>query len=43
MKFGMFSGNNQSTEADFEIAEVYTNHDYEKYAIKRDKQIGELP
>ncbi len=28
--------------ADFEITEVYTNHDYEKYAIERDKQIGEL-
>lgn len=28
--------------SDFEIAEVYTNHDYEKYAIERDKQIGEL-
>lgn len=29
------------TEA-FEIAEVYTNHDYEKYAIARDTQIGKL-
>lgn len=28
--------------SDFEIAEVFTNHDYEKYAIERDKQIGEL-
>ncbi|MER0438884.1 deoxyribodipyrimidine photo-lyase [Emticicia sp. W12TSBA100-4] len=28
--------------SDFEIAEVYTNHDYEKYAIERDKQIGEM-
>lgn len=28
--------------SDFEITEVYTNHDYEKYAIERDKQIGEL-
>lgn len=27
---------------DFEIAEVFTNHDYEKYAIERDKEIGEL-
>jgi len=27
---------------EFEIAEVHTNHDYEKYAINRDKQIGEL-
>lgn len=27
---------------DFEITEVYTNHDYEKYAIERDKQVGEL-
>lgn len=27
---------------DFEIAEVYTNHDYERYAIERDRQIGEL-
>lgn len=26
----------------FSIAEVFTNHDYEKYAIDRDKQIGEL-
>ncbi len=28
--------------SDFELAEVYTNHDYEKYAIERDKQIGEM-
>ncbi len=27
---------------DFEIAEVYTNHDYEKYAVERDGQIREL-
>lgn len=27
---------------EFEVAEVYTNHDYEQYAIKRDKAIGEL-
>lgn len=27
---------------DFEIAEVYTNRDYEPYAIKRDKEIKEL-
>lgn len=27
---------------DFEIAEVFTNHDYEKYAIERDKEIGEM-
>lgn len=27
--------------SDFDIAEVYTNHDYEKYAIERDKQVGE--
>lgn len=27
---------------EYEIAEVYTNHDYEKYAIERDKQVGEL-
>lgn len=25
---------------DFDVAEVYTNHDYEKYAIERDKEIG---
>jgi deoxyribodipyrimidine photo-lyase len=25
---------------EFNIAEVYTNHDFEKYAIKRDKEIG---
>lgn len=28
--------------SDFDIAEVYTNHDYEKSAIMRDKEIGEL-
>ncbi len=28
--------------SDFEIAEVYTNHDYEKYGIERDKQIGQM-
>ncbi|GGD48963.1 deoxyribodipyrimidine photo-lyase [Emticicia aquatilis] len=28
--------------SDFDIAEVYTNHDYEKYAIERDKQVGEI-
>lgn len=27
---------------EFEIAEVFTNHDYEPYAIKRDKEIREL-
>jgi deoxyribodipyrimidine photo-lyase len=27
---------------EFEIAEVYTNHDYEKYAIERDKKVGEF-
>jgi len=32
----------KSLISDFDIAEVYTNHDYEKYAIERDKQIGEL-
>ncbi len=26
----------------YSIAEVFTNHDYEKYAIDRDKQIGEF-
>jgi deoxyribodipyrimidine photo-lyase len=28
--------------SDFEIAEVFTNHDYEKYAIERDTQIGAM-
>lgn len=28
--------------SDFDITEVFTNHDYEKYAIERDAQIGEL-
>jgi deoxyribodipyrimidine photo-lyase len=28
--------------SEFEIAEVFTNHDYEKYAIERDRKIGEL-
>ncbi len=32
----------KSLVEEFEIAEVHTNHDYENYAIKRDKQIGEL-
>lgn len=27
---------------EFEIAEVYANHDYEKYATERDKGVGEL-
>lgn len=27
---------------EYDIAEVYTNHDYEKYAIDRDKQVGAL-
>lgn len=26
----------------YNIAEVYTNHDYEKYGVERDKQVGEL-
>lgn len=26
----------------YDIGEVYTNHDYEPYAIKRDEEIGEL-
>lgn len=26
----------------FEITDVFTNHDYEKYAIERDKEIGEI-
>ncbi|RYU97317.1 cryptochrome/photolyase family protein [Emticicia agri] len=26
----------------FDISEVYTNHDYEKYAIDRDRKVGEL-
>ena len=28
--------------SDYKIAEVFTNHDYEKYGIKRDSQIGEM-
>ncbi len=28
--------------SDFEITEVFTNHDYEKYAVERDNQIGEM-
>lgn len=28
--------------SEFEITGVYTNHDYEKYAIERDNQIGEM-
>lgn len=28
--------------AEFNVAEVYTNHDYEKYAIERDKAIGSM-
>jgi deoxyribodipyrimidine photo-lyase len=27
---------------EFDIAEVYTNHDYELYAINRDKRVGEM-
>ena len=27
---------------EFDVAEVYTNHDYEKYAIERDKEIGSM-
>lgn len=27
---------------EFDVAEVYTNHDYEKYAIERDREIGTL-
>ncbi len=27
---------------EYDIAEVYTNHDYESYAIQRDKQVSEL-
>jgi deoxyribodipyrimidine photo-lyase len=27
---------------EFEITEVYTNHDYELYAINRDKRVGEM-
>jgi deoxyribodipyrimidine photo-lyase len=32
----------QSLISDYEIAEVFTNHDYEKYGIERDSQIGEM-
>jgi deoxyribodipyrimidine photo-lyase len=28
--------------SDFEITEVFNNHDYEKYAVERDNQIGEM-
>ncbi|WP_394990439.1 cryptochrome/photolyase family protein [Emticicia sp.] len=27
---------------EFDVAEVYTNHDYEKYGIERDKEIGTM-
>lgn len=32
----------ESLTSAFEIVEVYTNHDYERYAIERDKRVGEL-
>ena len=32
----------ENLTSDFDITEVFTNHDYEKYAIERDAQIGEL-
>jgi deoxyribodipyrimidine photo-lyase len=32
----------QTITSQYTIKQVYTNHDYEPYAIKRDKEIGEL-
>ena len=32
----------QELLSDFDVAEVFTNHDYEPYAIQRDQEIGEL-
>ncbi|CAH0994910.1 Deoxyribodipyrimidine photo-lyase [Emticicia aquatica] len=32
----------QKIFSEFDIAEVYTNHDYEKYAIERDQAIGAM-
>lgn len=32
----------QKLVKDFQVIEVYTNHDYEPYAIQRDREIGEF-
>ncbi len=42
VKFGKPNEVWQQILQDFNVAEVYTNHDYEKYGVERDKQIGEM-
>ncbi len=42
IKYGNPIGIWQVLTDEFDIAEVYSNHDYEKYAISRDKEIGSI-
>ena len=42
VKYGKPNNIWQEILENFDVAEVYTNHDYEKYGIERDKEIGEI-